>query len=192
MSSIAVSWVLGANFFMSAPWPKHHTLCCSQTWRPAGESVCWAMTSAPRLISVWTAAASLAGSNQESIMISLVCDLRVHRLSGEREGVHAKHHLGHLVGAEITDHARLRHMTGDRAFDCAALMEARVVGADVVGVLVAGAVLELHVRELLGDFDRLVHVAVRRREDQLVALLREVFQDRNRARVLLARSPRRT
>ncbi len=72
MSSIAVSWVLGANFVMSAPWPKHHTLRCSQTCRPAGLSVCWATTSQPRLASVWTAAASLAGSNQESIMTSLV------------------------------------------------------------------------------------------------------------------------
>ena len=64
-------------------------------------------------------------------------------------------------------------------------MEAGIVGADVVGVLVAGAVLKLDIRELLGDLDRLIHVAVRSGEDELVALLREIFEDRNRARVLL-------
>ena len=185
MSSIAVSCVFGAKRDMSAALPKHQTLRCSQTCRPAGLSVCCAMTSQPRLTSVWTAAASLAGSNHEFDHDELGGDLRILRLRGEREGVHAEHHFRHLVGAEIADHVRLRHHSGDRALDRAALMEARIVGAEIVGVLVAGAMLEHHVRELLGDFDRLVHVAEGRREDELVALLREILQDRCRARVLL-------
>ena len=52
-------------------------------------------------------------------------------------------------------------------------------------MLVAGAVLEHDVGELLGGFDRLIHIAECRREDELVASLREVLDDRRRARVLL-------
>ena len=51
-------------------------------------------------------------------------------------------------------------------------------------MLVAGAMLELDVRELLGDLERLIHVAVGGGEDQFVALLGEVFQDRDCARIL--------
>ena len=52
-------------------------------------------------------------------------------------------------------------------------------------MLVAGAMLEHHLREIFGDFDALVHVAVGGRENDVVALLREVLEDRNGARVLL-------
>ena len=112
-------------------------------------------------------------------------DLRVDRLRRKREGVHAHHHLGDLEGSEKSDRSGLRHHAGDRAGDRSALIEARVVGADVVGVLVAGAMLPFDVRELLGGFDRLIHVAVGGGEDQLVALLGEVLHHRDRARVLL-------
>ena len=71
------------------------------------------------------------------------------------------------------------------ALDRPALMEARIVGPEIGQMLVAGAVLELDVRELLGRFDRLVHVAEGGREDELVPGLREVLEDRRRARVLL-------
>jgi hypothetical protein len=64
-------------------------------------------------------------------------------------------------------------------------MEARIVGANIVGVLVAGAMLELHIRELLRYFDRLIHVAVGRREDELGPVLSEVLQDWHGARIFL-------
>src|SRR5574337_1998884 len=52
-------------------------------------------------------------------------------------------------------------------------------------MLVAGAMLEHHLRELLGRLDRLIHVAERRCEDELMALLSEILDDRGRARILL-------
>ena len=112
-------------------------------------------------------------------------NLRIHCLSREGKGVHAQHHFRHLVGAEIADRAGLGHHAGDRPLDRAALVEARVVGAEIVGVLVAGAMLEHHVRELLSHLDALVHIAVGGSEDQLVPLLRQILQDRRGARVFL-------
>ena len=110
-------------------------------------------------------------------------DLWVLRLRSQGEGVHAEHDLGNLVGAEIADRPRLRQHARDRALDRPALMEARIVGADIFGVLVAGAMLEISLGELLGDLDRLIHVAVRGREDELGAVLRKVLEDRHGARI---------
>ena len=58
-------------------------------------------------------------------------------------------------------------------------MEAGVVGREVVGALEARAVLELYVRELGGDLDHLVHVAIGGAENDLAALLGEVAQHRD-------------
>ena len=112
-------------------------------------------------------------------------DLRVDRLRRQGERVHPHHDFGDLERTEIADHPCLRHASGDRADHRSALIEALVVKADVVGLLVTGAMLELGVRQLLGGLDRLVHEAEGRGEDQLVALLREVLDDRDGACVFL-------
>ena len=112
-------------------------------------------------------------------------DLRIDGLSGEREGVHAHHHFRDLERPDKADRSGLRHHAGDRADDRAALIETRIVGADIVGALVAGAMFPFDVGELLRGLDRLIHVAVGGGEDELVALLGEVLHHRNRARVLL-------
>src|SRR5215510_12472863 len=52
-----------------------------------------------------------------------------------------------------------------------AFVEARIIRAYVVGGLVAGGMLELQLWELLGDAQRLLHVAERGGENQPVALL---------------------
>src|SRR5215510_14619611 len=52
-----------------------------------------------------------------------------------------------------------------------AFVEARIIRAYVVGGLVAGGMLELQLWELLGDAQRLLHVAERGSENQPVALL---------------------
>jgi hypothetical protein len=63
----------------------------------------------------------------------------------------------------------LAHAPRDVADHRAALVEARVVDREIVGGLVAGAVLELDVRELLGDAHGRVHEAERGREHDVVA-----------------------
>ena len=143
------------------------------------------MKSQPRLARVSAAEASLAGSNQEIDHHQLGGDLRVDRLRRQGERVHPHHDFGDLERTEIADHPCLRHASGDRADHRSTLIEALVVKADVVRLLVTGAMLELGVRQLLGGLDRLVHEAEGRGEDQLVALLRQVLDDRDGACVFL-------
>ncbi len=54
-------------------------------------------------------------------------------------------------------------------------MEFGVIGRDVVCSLVAGRVFELHIRKLLGDLDRRVHVAKGRGEDDIAAFTGETL-----------------
>ena len=63
----------------------------------------------------------------------------------------------------------LRHLGRNLALDVAAFIEARGVGAHVLGALEAGRMLEEHVRIFVRDFQRRVHEAERGGEDQLVA-----------------------
>ena len=178
--------VFWAKRDMSAPCPKHQTLRCSHTWSPAGLSVCWATTSQPRLTRVCTAAASFAGSNQPIDHDQLCLDVGIDRLRGQRESTDPEHDLRHLVRAEIADRSGSSNMRPAIApSHPTARREARIVGAHVVSVLVAGAMLELHIGELLGHFDRLIDLAVGRREDQLGPVLRQVLQDWHGARVFL-------
>ena len=103
----------------------------------------------------------------------LELEVRVYGLRAEQESVDAHHDLGNGEGRDIAGNPRLRRPRGDLADDIPAFMEARVVGRDVVGPLVAGRVLELHVGKALGDLDRRVHVAEGRGEDQPGTLPRQ-------------------
>src|SRR5882724_51495 len=100
--------------------------------------------------------------------------VRTHRPHADRDRVHAHDDLGNGDGADIADDARLRHLAGDHALDVAALVEADVVGGDVVGPLVAGGVLELHIREVLGHLEGRVHEAEGGGEDDAMAGRRQL------------------
>ena len=100
--------------------------------------------------------------------------LRVHAAHAARERVDAHHDLGDRERGDVARRVGLGHAARDDAREVAALVEARVVGADVLRALVAGRVLELHLREGRRDLDRRVHVAERGREDEVVAALREL------------------
>jgi hypothetical protein len=108
---------------------------------------------------------------------TFVLILRVHRLRAEREAVDVADDLGDRHRADDAERVRLGHATGDDAGHVRALVRARVVRAHVVGLLVAGGVLELDVLQVGGDLEHRLHVAERRAEDQLVALARHVAED---------------
>ena len=111
-------------------------------------------------------------------------EIGVHLLRGERKGVDAHHHLRDREGGDVAGRARFRHVPGDGADHGAALIEAGVVGGDVLGALIAGRVLELQLRELLRHLDRRVHEAEGGGEDQLVAGLGELADGARRVRPL--------
>ena len=96
---------------------------------------------------------------------------------GQGERVDAANHLGDREGADIADDVGLGHVAGDGAEHRPALVEARQIGRDVIGALVAGRVLELHVLELLGDLDGRVHEAEGGGEDQVVAVGGQLADD---------------
>ena len=127
------------------------------------------MTSAPWSISALAASASLPGSNQvlAQMILTLMFGLMV--CAAEDRRVDAGDDLGDRERADIAEHAGLRHLGRDQALDVAALVPSRRIGRHVLVALVAGGVLEMHVRIFLGDLQRRIHVAERRREDQLVA-----------------------
>ncbi len=141
------------------------------------------MKSQPRLASVSAAADFLRRVEPRIDHDQLDLDLRVHGLRRQGIGVHPHHDLGHLERTDVADDASLRHVTGNGPLHRASFVEAIVVGRDIFGVFVAGAMLEFDVGILLGDFERLIHVAERGREDQLVALRGQVFDDGRRALV---------
>jgi hypothetical protein len=62
-------------------------------------------------------------------------------------------HFRNREGGDVAGDALLRHLRGDLAEDIAAFIEARIVGGEVRRRLVAGGVLELHLRELGRDLD---------------------------------------
>ena len=74
----------------------------------------------------------------------------------------------------ITGDIRLRHVSRRDAREVASFVVARVGDGDIGRRLVAGDRFESHVREVLRHFQRRLHVAEAGREDQLVALLRQV------------------
>ena len=96
-------------------------------------------------------------------------DVRIDALRADHGGVDAGDNFRNRERADIAEHAGLRHLGRDLALDVAALVPARRIGRHVLVALVAGSVLEMHVRVFLRDLQRRIHVAEGRREDQLVA-----------------------
>ncbi|MGY4462318.1 hypothetical protein ACVWYI_006278 [Bradyrhizobium sp. LB13.1] len=96
-------------------------------------------------------------------------DVRVDGLRRQDRRIDARDDLRNRERADIAEHAGLRHFGRDQALDVAALVPFGRVGRHVRIALVAGRVLEMHVRVFLRDLQRRIHIAERRREDQLVA-----------------------
>ena len=132
-------------------------------------SVCWVRTSTPWSISALAASASLPGSNQVFAQTTLILKSGLIDAGAGDEGVDAHHHFRDREGGDVAGDALLRHLRSDLALDVAAFIEAAVVGRKIRCGLVAGGMLELHVRELRGDLDRRVHEAEGRGEDQAAA-----------------------
>lgn len=123
------------------------------------------------------ASASLPGSYQEDVQTTRTSMFGFTARAPERVGVDALEHFGNRKGGDVAEDVGLRRGGGEHAGEVAAFIEAGRVVLDVLARLVARGVLEVDVRELLGDLHDGVHVAERRREDDLVALLGEVADD---------------
>ena len=95
--------------------------------------------------------------------------LRVDRTHAQGKRVDTLQHLGDGEGADVAEHVRLGHLAGDHAVEVAALVEARVVGREVLRRLVAGGVQEGDLGELAGDALDVVHVAEAGGEHDLAA-----------------------
>ena len=130
MSSIPVDCIFGAKRDMSAALPKHQILrFCSLKACGAvgmlGDDIAAEIGERLHRRGFLRRIEPRIDHDEPSL------DLRVDRLRGKREGVHAQHHLRHLVGAEIADDPDFDMLASDRALDRSALMEARIVGAEV-------------------------------------------------------------
>ena len=101
-------------------------------------------------------------------------DLRVHRARAHGVGVDVAHHLRNGEGGDEAERSALRHVARDDAGEVRRLVHARVVDEHVVRGLEAGRVVEEVLREGLRHLERLVHVAERGGEDDLVALGGEI------------------
>ena len=77
-------------------------------------------------------------------------------------------------GGDVADFLGLCHLRREEAADITALIGTRQVGAEVLVLLVASGVLEGQLGELLGDFQRRVHIAEGGGEDQVIAALGHV------------------
>ena len=82
--------------------------------------------------------------------------------------------FGNRNGSDVTQNVRLRHRTGEFAGKITRFIKAGRIVGHVGRSLITRSMLELNVRELLGNLKNRVHVAERGRKDELVALLREV------------------
>ncbi|MDQ0589778.1 hypothetical protein QFZ47_003887 [Variovorax paradoxus] len=100
--------------------------------------------------------------------------VRIHGPHAERERVDALQHLGNRKARHVARNVGLRHAAGRDAREVAAFVVARVGGGNVGRALVAGDRFELHVGKVARHLERRLHVAEAGREDQPVALLREV------------------
>ena len=96
--------------------------------------------------------------------------VRVGFTHADGECVQALIGLGDRERRDIADLVGLGHHAGDDALHITALVEPDVAGGHVAGTLVAGDVLELHIREVLRDLQHRVHVTEGGSEDHLVAL----------------------
>ena len=103
-------------------------------------------------------------------------DLRlgVDRTHAQREGVDALQHFRDGETRHIPGHAGLCHAACSDACEVTALVIPRIGHGHVGRGFVAGDGLELHAGEVLRHFEGGLHVAKTGREDELVALLRQV------------------
>src|SRR5215208_2647860 len=99
---------------------------------------------------------------------------RISLAYAEGKGVDAADDLGDREGRDVADLVRLGHLAGKLTGDVAWLLYLAEAGADVFSRFKPGDMDERRVREILGDVDRWVHIAERRREDYIVAVLSEL------------------
>ena len=99
-------------------------------------------------------------------------EVRIDRLGAEHEGVDAHHHFRNREGDDVTSDTCLRHLSRDLAHHITALVEARVIGGDILGLLVAGGMFEIDLRIFLGDLDGRIHEAKGGGEHDLAAFAR--------------------
>ena len=102
-------------------------------------------------------------------------DVRIDRLRPEHRGVDTRDDFGDRERCNIAEHTGLRHLGGNDALDVAAFVEPAGISRHVFGALVAGSVLEMNLGIFLRHLQRRFHVTERRREDQLVAGARQLF-----------------
>ena len=102
-------------------------------------------------------------------------EVRIDRLRAQHEGVDAGDDFRDREGHDVARRAGLRHLGRDLADHVAALVELGIVGRHVFGSLVAGGVLELHVRKLGGNLQRRLHEAEGGREDDVAAVTGEAL-----------------
>ena len=100
--------------------------------------------------------------------------LRVDRTHAQREGVDALQHLGNREASHIAGNMGVGDAACCDAGKVAAFVVARVGHGHVGRGLVAGDRFKLHVGKLARHLERGLHVAKAGREDQLVALLRQI------------------
>ena len=101
-------------------------------------------------------------------------NIGIDALSAKRIGIDALEDFGNRNGSDVTQNVRLRHRTGEFAGKITRFIKAGRIVGHVGRSLITRSMLELNVRELLGNLKNRVHVAERGRKDELVALLREV------------------
>ena len=104
-------------------------------------------------------------------------NIGIHALRAQRKGIDALKHFRNRERGDVAANVRLRGCAGELARKIAGFIKAPGVVGDVFSGLVARRMLELDVRELLRNLENGIHVAERSREDELVALLREVAQN---------------
>ena len=99
---------------------------------------------------------------------------RIHRPHAQREGIDALQHFGDREAGHITCDMAGGHTPGGHTGQVATLVVAGVGHGHIGRGLVAGDGLEVHVRKVPCHLERRLHVAEAGREDEFVALLRQV------------------
>ena len=100
--------------------------------------------------------------------------LRIHAPGAQREGIDVADDFRNRKRADVSERIGLGHAAREHAEQVGALVETRLVGDHVRTGLVAGRMLEADFREQPRDFQRRFHVAERGRENDGVALGREL------------------
>ncbi len=96
-------------------------------------------------------------------------NVRVYFFGVNVGGVDATHNFGDWHGCDVAHDVALGHFACNVALNGAALIEARGIGANVIGSFVAGCVLEFHIWKFFSHVDGWVHEAKRCGENQIGA-----------------------